>query len=121
MSGSRQNTQRKLTRRANERGEAPSAGTSRAEPVMAAAAHESPAATWLYRPLKLNPIEPPCTDPYARWCGRGGAARRPPIPVIAALRPVKAKIYRLPYGPSWARSWVGLCSGRRHLAPAELG
>ena len=21
------------------------------------------------------------TDPYARWCGRGGAARRPPIPI----------------------------------------
>ncbi|WP_352503573.1 group II intron maturase-specific domain-containing protein [Mesorhizobium sp. M0012] len=20
-------------------------------------------------------------DPYARWCGRGGAARRPPIPI----------------------------------------
>jgi len=33
------------------------------------------------RPLKLNPIEPPCTDPYARWCGRGGAARCPPIPI----------------------------------------
>jgi len=25
--------------------------------------------------------EPPCTDPYARWCGRGGAARLPPIPI----------------------------------------
>src|SRR5262249_2118550 len=21
------------------------------------------------------------TDPYARWCGRGGAVRRPPIPI----------------------------------------
>jgi hypothetical protein len=21
-------------------------------------------------------------DPYARWCGRGGAARLPPIPII---------------------------------------
>src|SRR5262249_22959780 len=28
-----------------------------------------------------NSIEPPCTDPYARWCGRGGAARLPPIPL----------------------------------------
>ena len=26
-------------------------------------------------------LEPPCTDPYARWCGRGGAARLPPIPI----------------------------------------
>jgi hypothetical protein len=27
------------------------------------------------------------TDPYARWCGRGDAARRPPIPIHAPLRP----------------------------------
>src|SRR6266481_5861308 len=26
-------------------------------------------------------IEPPYTDPYVRWCGRGGAARLPPIPI----------------------------------------
>jgi RNA-directed DNA polymerase len=45
MSGSRQKTQRKLSRRSFERGEAPSAGTSGAEPVMAMAAPESPAAT----------------------------------------------------------------------------
>jgi hypothetical protein len=30
-------------------------------------------------------IEPPCTDPYARWCGRGGAARLPPIPIPDAF------------------------------------
>ena len=30
-------------------------------------------------------VEPPCTDPYARWCGRGGAARLPPIPIIFAI------------------------------------
>jgi hypothetical protein len=23
-------------------------------------------------------LEPPCTDPYAQWCGRGGVARLPP-------------------------------------------
>src|ERR1700692_1467803 len=39
------------------------------------------------RPAILVPIvlaqllDPPCTDPYARWCGRGGAARLPPIPI----------------------------------------
>src|SRR6267142_5910971 len=27
-------------------------------------------------------LEPPYTDPYVRWCGRGGAARLPPIPII---------------------------------------
>src|ERR1700752_3538197 len=41
------------------------------------------------RPAILVPVvlaqllEPPCTDPYARWCGRGGAARLPPIPIAA--------------------------------------
>ena len=29
----------------------------------------------------LNPPNRRGTDPYARWCGRGGAARRPPIPI----------------------------------------
>src|SRR6202158_1556284 len=44
------------------------------------------------RPPILVPIvlaqllEPPCTDPYARWCGRGGAARLPPIPIIGTSR-----------------------------------
>src|SRR2546428_8198571 len=28
----------------------------------------------------LNFLEPPCTDPYARWCGRGGGGGRPPPP-----------------------------------------
>ena len=27
-------------------------------------------------------LEPPYTDPYVRWCGRGGAARLPPIPIF---------------------------------------
>ena len=29
----------------------------------------------------LNPPNRRGTDPYARWCGRGGVARRPPIPI----------------------------------------
>jgi hypothetical protein len=27
-------------------------------------------------------LEPPCTDPYARWCGRGGTVGLPPIPIF---------------------------------------
>ena len=42
----------------------------------------------------LNPVEPPCTDPYARWCGRGGAARRPPIPIVDPNRSLAAKLNR---------------------------
>jgi Reverse transcriptase (RNA-dependent DNA polymerase) len=38
-------------------------------------------------------LEPPCTDPYARWCGRGGAERLPPIPISGTFetcgRPMK--------------------------------
>ena len=31
-------------------------------------------------------LEPPYTDPYVRWCGRGGAARLPPIPIFDPSR-----------------------------------
>ena len=31
----------------------------------------------LVRSVLAQPLEPPCTDPYARWCGRGGVVRRP--------------------------------------------
>jgi len=34
----------------------------------------------------LNLDEPPCTDPYARWCGRGRAARPAPIPIRGVAR-----------------------------------
>src|SRR5690348_14257910 len=38
------------------------------------------------RPPHDAATEPPCTDPYARWWGRGGAVRLPPIPIAAAPR-----------------------------------
>ena len=31
--------------------------------------------------MTQKPTEPPYTDPYVRWCGRGGAATLPPIPI----------------------------------------
>src|SRR5262249_38318787 len=31
-------------------------------------------------------LEPPYTDPYVRWCGRGGAERLPPIPISGTPR-----------------------------------
>ena len=31
------------------------------------------------------------TDPYARWCGRGGAARHPPIPILGRFDPFAAR------------------------------
>jgi len=54
----------------------------RAEPSAAEHVSRSPA-SW----MDAQPTEPPCTDPYARWCGRGGAARLPPIPISPTLGP----------------------------------
>src|SRR6266496_2456599 len=33
--------------------------------------------------VSAQSTEPPYTDPYVRWCGRGGAVRLPPIPISA--------------------------------------
>ena len=86
----RQNIQLELALEPAAKGEARSpdtqgteARTARAEPERPAAGqrHPSPQA------MPLNSVEPPCTDPYARWCGRGGAARLPPIPI--PLRPLR--------------------------------
>ena len=69
----RQNIQLELALEPVAKGEARSPDTQGTEARTAHAEPERPA------------VEPPCTDPYARWCGRGGAARLPPIPI--ALRP----------------------------------
>ena len=34
------------------------------------------------RPSLAQVAEPPYADPHVRWCGRGGAARLPPIPIV---------------------------------------
>src|SRR5262245_10276482 len=50
------------------------------ESLLAKRETQSPATGGSHRRPR-NSIEPPCTDPYARWRGRGGAARLPPIPL----------------------------------------
>ena len=37
------------------------------------------------RNQQLKSVEPPRTDPYAWWCGRGEIARFPPIPIVFFL------------------------------------
>src|SRR5262249_30169785 len=64
------------------RGEPSAADQVGTESPLAKRETQSPATDESHR-RPLNSIEPPCTDPYARWCGRGGAARLPPIPLCA--------------------------------------
>jgi len=59
------------------RGEAPATPGSRVDEVKASSEPESPAET----EVTAQPAEPPCADPHAWWCGRGGAVRPPPIPM----------------------------------------
>jgi len=39
------------------------------------------------------------TDPYARWCGRGGAVRLPPIPICCLSKRFSATTDLTPPGP----------------------
>ena len=85
MNRKRQNNQQELALEPKDRGEAPARGDEETEPFMAKSATENPAFS------RLNSIEPPCTDPYARWCGRGGAERLPPIPIFGTKRTLTAE------------------------------
>ena len=46
-----------------------------------------------------EPFEPPHTDPYARWRGRGGASRLTPIPICPNMRGHNEKGERFPAPP----------------------
>src|SRR5688500_4475507 len=39
-----------------------------------------------WRGCRHNELEPPCTDPYARWCGRGRWVTAAPMPILSPLR-----------------------------------
>src|SRR5258708_36659994 len=77
MSGKRQKTQTSRALERVARGEPPVSDHEGAEPLVAKPAPESPA-------LQAYPDRTAVVrDPYARWCGRGGTARCPPIPIHA--------------------------------------
>src|ERR1700737_2898105 len=42
-------------------------------------------------------LEPPYTDPYVRWCGRGGAARLPPIPIDESMPTTRGPHLGMPF------------------------
>src|SRR6516225_6521338 len=85
MSGMRQKIQYSLALEPAHQGETPVGGCQGTEPVVAKPAPQSPALapTPCWCP-SLTPSNHRVRDPYARWCGRGGAARCPPIPIFGA-------------------------------------
>ena len=89
MSGMRQKIQYSLAFDPAYQGETPVGGCQGTEPVVAKPAPQSPALapTPCWCP-SLTPSNRRVRDPYARWCGRGGTARCPPIPIFGALQPV---------------------------------
>src|SRR6267142_7030418 len=69
-------SQRKLTSGTGTTGEARNAD------IEASEARAAKATSNARRSLIASSVEPPDTDPYVRWCGRGGVVRRPPIPIL---------------------------------------
>jgi len=59
------------------------------------------------------------TDPYARWCGRGDAARHPPIPISGGPLPFPRDAGRQVSCPNLPSAPPGLAiMGVDHAAPA---
>src|SRR5438093_6722027 len=67
-----ENIQKQLDFSVAPTGEAREVGREETESSGATSESENPARTRL---------EPPCTDPYARWCGRGRRATAAPMPI----------------------------------------
>src|SRR3982075_1578138 len=62
----------------------------------------------LDRSALAQPLEPPYTDPYVRWCGRGGVERLPPIPIHPGYDvPQRHCEKRLVHGQITTRPWDG--------------
>ena len=88
MSGMRQKIQYSLALEPAHQGETPVGGCQGTEPFAAKPAPQSPAlAPTSCRCPSLTPSNRRVRDPYARWCGRGGTARCPPIPIFGATSP----------------------------------
>src|SRR5262252_57814 len=87
MSGMRQKIQYSLALEPAHQGETPVGGCQGTEPFAAKPAPQSPAlAPTSCRCPSLTPSNRRVRDPYARWCGRGGTARCPPIPIFGPFR-----------------------------------
>ena len=99
MTGTRQTIQYSLALEPAHQGETPVGGCQGTEPVVVKPAPQSPAlASTPCRRPSLTPSNRRVRDPYARWCGRGGTARCPPIPINAPLRSLSGASRRVSAG-----------------------
>src|ERR1039458_8341034 len=77
-----QNTQIELDFSSALTGEAREAGREGAEPSGGTTGTANPARLpSLFHAWQRNRPDPPCTDPYARWCGRGRRVTAAPMPI----------------------------------------
>src|ERR1039458_3529461 len=77
-----QNTQIELDFSSALTGAAREAGREGAEPSGAMTGTENPARIpSLFEECERKRLDPPCTDPYARWCGRGRRVNAAPMPI----------------------------------------
>src|SRR5215472_13631281 len=96
MSGMRQKIQYSLALEPAHQSETPVGGCQGTEPVVAKPAPQSPALVpTSCRCPSLTPSNRRVRDPYARWCGRGGTARCPPIPIRGESRDPSSRTHRV--------------------------
>ena len=125
MSGMRQKIQYSLALEPAHQGETPVGGCQGTEPVVAKLAPQSPAlAPTSCRCPSLTPSNRRVRDPYARWCGRGGTARCPPIPIYDPNRSFTSRALRDPKPDAppwntaaWAVPWRRRRGRRDHKSP----
>jgi hypothetical protein len=87
-SDKRLNIQLRLDSSSVPTGEARQAGRGDIESLAVVNESERPADTSrVNRSALAQLLEPPYTDPYVRWCGRGGVVRLPPIPINGTWLP----------------------------------
>src|SRR4249919_354539 len=99
-SDKRLNIQLRLDFSSAPTGEARQAGREDIESLSVVSEPERPAITSRIfdRSALAKPLEPPYTDPYVRWCGRGGAARLPPIPISGTKPTYRDVRYQSAFG-----------------------
>ena len=72
-----------------------------------------------------QPLEPPCTDPYARWCGRGQRATAAPMPInvlyVSSNMSRGRANFQVPTSSIWAggQRYLGENNNRRNI-PTDL-